>query len=69
MSIPTHGESFAKLIGYLRKAQEEAATLAHIRRAEGDAKGIMIANGWLAVSENLKKVIHIVTLIAQGRLQ
>lgn len=69
MSIPTHGESFAKLIEYLRKAQEEAATLSHLRRAEGDAKGILIANGWLRISENLKKTIHIVTVIASGRLQ
>ena len=69
MSIPTHGESYSKLIEYLRKAQEEAGTLAHLRRAEGDAKGRMLADGWLAVSEGLKRMQSVVITIASGRLQ
>lgn len=69
MGIPTHGESYAKLIEHLRLAQEDAAMLAHLRRAEGDAKGRIIADGWLTVSEALKLMQHKVTSFAQGRLQ
>lgn len=66
MSVPTQGESFSKLIEYIRKAQEEAAILAHLARANNS---IAVANGWLAMSENFKKAQQIVTAIAQGRLQ
>ena len=69
MSIPTTGESYAKLMEHLRLAQEDAAMLAHLRRAEGDDKGRILADGWLAVSEALKLMQHQVTGLAQGRLQ
>jgi hypothetical protein len=69
MSLPTHGETYAKLIEHLRLAQEDAAMLAHIRRAEGDTKGRIIADGWLTVSEGLKLFQRKVMQMAQGRLQ
>ena len=69
MTVPTHGETYAKLIENLRYAQENAAMLAHLRRAEGDDKGRILANGWLVVSEALKLMQHQVTGLAQGRLQ
>lgn len=69
MSIPTHGETYSKLIEHLRLAQEDAAMLAHLRNAEGDDKGRLLAKGWLVVSEGLKQMQYKVTLLAQGRLQ
>lgn len=69
MSIPTHGETYAKLIEHLRLAQEDAAMLAHLRAAEGDDKGKILAHGWLTVSEALKLMQHKVGLLAQARLQ
>lgn len=69
MSIPTHGETYAKLIEHLRLAQEDAAMLGHLRRAEGDSKGRILADGWLTVSEALKLMQRKVGQLAQGRLQ
>lgn len=69
MSIPTVGEEYAKLIEHLRLAQEDAARMAHLRNAEGDAKGMLMGRAWLAVSENLKRMQHVVTQLAMGRLQ
>lgn len=66
MSIPTEGEEYAKLIEWIRKAQESAATLAHLCKAND--KGIA-ARGWLIVSEQLKYFQHVVTKIATGKLQ
>lgn len=69
MTIPTHGETYAKLIEHLRLAQEDAAMLAHLRRAEGDDKGRKLALGWLTVSEALKLMQSKVIELAKGRLQ
>ena len=66
MSIPTHGEEFAKLIEYLRKSQECCAMLSHLAQAN-DSRTIGL--GWLTVSEGLKRMQHNVTLLAQGKLQ
>ena len=68
MSLPTHGEAYHQLIEHLRLGQEAASMLAHLRRAEGDAKGRMLADGWLAVSEGLKRMQSVVITIASGRL-
>ncbi len=66
MGVPTQGEEFAKLIEYMRKAQESCAMLSHLAHANDDKK---IALGWFAVSENFKHQIKVVTELAQGRLQ
>jgi len=66
MSIPTQGETYARLLEYLRKAQEEAAMMAHLLQANDSTR---LALAWLAVSENMKKMQHHLTILAQGRLQ
>jgi hypothetical protein len=65
MSIPTKGEQFSILIEHLRKGQEACSMLAHLHR--DDSK--LIAQGWLAVGEMLKKTIHNVTTLATRGLQ
>lgn len=60
MSIPTVGEEFAKLIEYVRKAQESAAMLAHLER-DNDA---LQAQGWLGVSEMFKLIAKNITNLA-----
>jgi hypothetical protein len=69
MSLPTKGEEYAKLIEYLRKAQETTAMLAHLNAAEGDNKGMRIGKQWLAVEDMLKRMGYTVTEIAKGNLQ
>jgi hypothetical protein len=64
MSLPTEGETFSKLIEYIRKAQETSATLAHLTRANDHAAA---SKGWLAVSEQLKTMQHIIIEIAKGK--
>jgi hypothetical protein len=68
MSIPTKGETFAKLLEHLRYAQEDAAMLAHLTN-EGDKMSQTLAKGWLGVSELLKKVQWQVTKLAKGSWQ
>lgn len=65
MSIPTPGEEYAKLIEFLRKAQESAAMLAHLRRDDSR----ILAKGWLTVSEGLKEMQNHVTKLATKGLQ
>jgi len=54
MSIPTKGETYAKLIERLRYAQEDSAMLAHLTRDDDK----LTARGWLAVSELIKRLQH-----------
>lgn len=63
MSIPTPGEEYAKLCEFIRKAQESAAMLAHL---EADNNKLQ-AQGWLAVSEMFKLVLHKVTALAMRK--
>lgn len=65
MTVPTSGETYSKLMEYLRKAQEECSTLAHLENAN-DKRRRAIA--WLAVSENMRRMQHIVTNLAMGKL-
>lgn len=66
MTIPTQGESYAKLIHHLREAQDASAMLAHLANANDDR---LIAKGWLAVQEMLKKTVINVTKLAMGKMQ
>lgn len=69
MSVPTHGEEYAKLIEYLTKAQESSYMLAHLTRAQGGTKDNALADGWFSIGELLKRMNYQVTQLAQGRLQ
>lgn len=69
MSVPTQGESFAKLLEYLRKAQEESATMGHLTGLQGSAMDQLLAKGWYGISELLGQVCIQVTKLAQGKLQ
>jgi hypothetical protein len=50
---------------HLRKAQEAAAMLAHLHKANDHHR---MALSWLAVSENFKKMQHQLTQLAIGRM-
>jgi hypothetical protein len=65
VSIPTEGETYARIMEYLRKLQEETAMMAHLNKANDKHR---LALSWLAVSENIKKMQHQLTILAQGRL-
>lgn len=69
MSIPTHGETYAKLFEHLRLAQEDCALLAHLTRAEGGKKSHAVADGWISISELMKRIEYQVTQLAQRKMQ
>jgi hypothetical protein len=64
--VPTSGESFAKMIHHIREAQEQAAVLAHLANANDDRT---MALGWLAVTEQLKRMCHNLTMMATRKMQ
>ena len=66
MSVPTKGEKFAELTEYLRKAQEAAAMLGHLSKANDEE---LIGTGWLGVAEMLEKTVYHVTKLATRGLQ
>lgn len=68
-SIPTVAEEYSKLAEHLRKAEEASYMLAHLVRAQGGTKDSAVADGWFATGELLKRMLHQVTQLAQGRLQ
>lgn len=69
MAVPTQAEEFTQLIEHLRKAQERAAMLMHLARAQGSARDNAIADGWFSVSEMLKLTVTQVTMLATGKLR
>jgi hypothetical protein len=66
MGIPTEGETYSKIMEYLRKLQEETAMMAHLQKANDKTT---TALAWLAMSEKFKQMQHQFTILAQGRLQ
>lgn len=70
MSVPTAGEAFAKLIHHMDEAQSQAALLAHLHRAQANSgKDRALADGWIAISEMLKRQRYQMTEIAKGHIQ
>jgi hypothetical protein len=65
MSVPTSGETFAQLLEHLRKAQECAATMAHLRQANDDR---LSGLAWLAISELIKQMVEKTTKLAMNRM-
>lgn len=68
MSVPTQGETLAKLIEHLKQAQENAYLMAHLTRAMGGRKDNALADGWFSIGELLKRMNHQVIMIGQGKL-
>ena len=69
-SVPTQGEAFSKLIYHLDELSNQAATLAHLARAQANTgKDRALADGWIAVTEMMKRIRFQITAMAQGKLQ
>jgi len=66
MSIPTTGETFAKLLETVRMAEEHSAMMAHLVNAQGDSE---LAKSWLIISEKFKHMQNPIIKLAQGRMQ
>lgn len=68
MSVPSRGEVFSKLIEHMREAQSCSAMMAHLHNTEGNDADKQLARGWLIIEDLIKKMIHKLTLLGQGRL-
>lgn len=69
MSVPTRGETFAKLIEHMRKAQEDAAMMAHLHNTEGNDMDKALARGWLGITELIDRMIYQITELAKNKMQ
>ena len=65
MSVPTTGEAYSQLMEHLRLAQEAAAMLAHLHKANDKHE---TSRRWLLVSENFKKMQYTLTQLATRAL-
>ena len=68
MATPTRGEVFSRMIEHAREFQSCAALMAHLHNTESSDTDKALARGWLMIEELLRKLIHKVTLLGQGRL-
>jgi hypothetical protein len=64
--IPSRSTVYMKLCDTLRDAQDCAAMMAHLHNTENDADKLH-AQGWFAIEELLKRLIHQITALAAGK--
>ena len=70
VTVPTQGDEFAKFIHNLTLCQEGAYMLAHLARAQSNSsRDKALADGWTAVGELMKRMLHQTTELAKGKLQ
>ena len=68
--IVTRGETYTKLLHHLREAQDQSAVMAHLEQTEDRTiKGKALAQGWLTISEQMKRFCDVVTQMAMGKMQ
>ncbi len=74
MSLPTfggvvtRGEVYAELCEHLIRVQELMAVMGHLHNTEDNHMDKLLAQGWLGMSELIKRVNHGVAELARGRL-
>lgn len=66
--LPTKGLMYQQLLEHMRQCQENAAMLAHLQRSEDTIRDTALANGWLAIAEQFRRLEFVVTALVQGRL-
>lgn len=68
MALPTQAEEYAKLMEYLRKAQESCAMIAHLHNSQSGPMSSTLASGWLGMSELMKRMQYQITELAKSKL-
>ena len=66
--IVTRSETYVKLLHHLDEARDCCAVIGHLHKTEDTKKDDVLAMGWLAVAELMKRVRDKVTELAQGKL-
>ncbi len=65
----TRGEAYAKLLEFLREAQDQALVLAHLHNTESSDHDKASARGWLMIAEQLRRMQHVITDLARAGFQ
>lgn len=66
--LVTRSETFNKLLHHLDEARDCCAVIAHLHKSEDSRKDDVLAIGWLAVAELMKRTRDKVVELAQGKL-
>lgn len=72
--IPTIGgrasrsETYTKLLHHLIEIQELCAVMCHLHQTEDNQMDLLLAKGWLGMSEMFKRIQKQVTDLAMGKL-
>jgi hypothetical protein len=66
--VVTRSETFVKLLHHLDEARDCCAVTAHLHKTEGTKQDDVMALGWLAVAELMKRMREKVVELAQGKL-
>lgn len=68
MAVPSRGEVFSKMIEHAREFQSCASMMAHLHNTEGNDTDKQLARGWLIIEDLIRKLVHKITMMGQGRL-
>jgi hypothetical protein len=66
--VVTRSEAYVKLLHHLDEARDQAAVISHLHKTEGTKKDDVMAMGWFAVAELMRRTRDQVTELAQGKL-
>jgi len=67
--VPTKGDAFAKMLHFLREAQNQALILGHLHQTEDTPQDRLLASGWRGVAEMLDLTCKNVTVMATRGMQ
>ena len=65
----TRAEAYTKLMHHIEEAQDMAAVLSHLHNTESSEMDLLMAKGWLGVSEMMKMIRWKITELAKNKFQ
>ncbi len=66
--IVTRSDTYVKLLHHLDEARDCCAVIAHLHQTEDIDKDRVMAIGWLAIADLMKRIREKVTELAMGKL-
>ncbi len=66
--LVSRSDTYVKLLHHLDEARDCAAVIAHLHQTEDTNKDRVMAMGWLAIADLMKRIREKVTELAMGKL-
>ena len=66
--LVSRSDTYVKLLHHLDEARDCAAVIAHLHQTEDTNKDRVMAMGWLAIANLMKRIREKVTELAMGKL-